>query len=706
MHVYRNAIKITTGFGVAFGNYVDAGPLTPGTDYIYEIAAVDPAGNVGTKSPTRNVSTTASSGTNFSANGAIAIAGRSTLLLTFQPFTGAGFYTVEKSTDNATWIIAGRCYHTRAPWQLYVASGLSTGVTYFFRIRAEDEAETFISAYCASFAGTTVTNTPDLPTYPTTLINTKYSLPTGNLWTATNTASNSAAGSGAGNRSGCGLQYAMDNCAAGDVIQVTGGATYNGSFNWPNKGAGSTYTYIVPTTYSSLPAPGTRTSAVDEANMATIQGSVSDFVTASAGAHHLRFVGVRVRPIPGSQFVNGLIALENGTTVLTNLPTNIIFDRCGFIGDPTYGCRRSMNGGGRFIAMIDCHTKDIFQNGPDTQAFWAYNGDGPYLIRNTFLSSSGENVMFGGGQPPSRDAAFIPRDIGVFDNWFWKDPAWLGTGKSLKNLFELKLGIRVFAQYNKYQTSPEEAQAGYSVLLTVRDEAGGAPFFPGAKVGDVMVADNISIDSAAGMQITGADDGDGIVGRTSQRTERVCIYNNYWECRNSAYAGGAGRGWQISGRQYASAIGGPKDLIIRFNTQLLRTTNGSQGTMMLTHDEQNTSSTSQSENFDMSDNVQDAGTGGFATSPGGPTFAAILASDFNPSPAPVSTRNVIIGVTRSGQSSAGFPSGNFFPTDYAAVGFVNYQYTGGNYALSGSSPYKGLAAGGKDPGCDFTRIPT
>jgi len=84
------------------------------------------------------------------------------------------------------------------------------------------------------------------PVLPQATADTTYSLPTGNTWTATNTADNNAAGTGTGNRTGCGLQYAFNNCARGDIIETTGGATYTGQFTLKYKASGSGWIYIRP----------------------------------------------------------------------------------------------------------------------------------------------------------------------------------------------------------------------------------------------------------------------------------------------------------------------------------------------------------------------------------------------------------------------------------------------------------------------------
>ena len=49
-----------------------------------------------------------------------------------------------------------------------------------------------------------------------------------------------------------------------------------------------------------------------------------------------------------------------------------------------------------------------------------------------------------------------------------------------------------------------------------------------------------------------------------------------------------------------------------------------------------------------------------------------------------------------------YPAGNFFPSDLAAVGFVNAP--GGNYRLANDSPLKGVGVGGTDLGADIDTI--
>src|SRR5437773_12370913 len=108
--------------------------------------------------------------------------------------------------------------------------------------------------------------------------------------------------------------------------------------NTSSGAAPEPYVYIVSSAYASLPAPGNRVAPADAANMPTLvsAGSPSIAILTSAGAHHYRFVGMKIRPATGVS-TNGIVRIGSGETSLANLPYVIIFDRCYLPGDPTVG---------------------------------------------------------------------------------------------------------------------------------------------------------------------------------------------------------------------------------------------------------------------------------------------------------------------------------------------------------------------------------
>jgi hypothetical protein len=63
-------------------------------------------------------------------------------------------------------------------------------------------------------------------------------------------------------------------------------------------------------------------------------------------------------------------------------------------------------------------------------------------------------------------------------------------------------------------------------------------------------------------------------------------------------------------------------------------------------------------------------------------------------------RNVMIGVSPEFVSL--HPAASFYPTTVADVGFT--AYGSGDYRLTASSPYKGKATDGTDPGADYAGL--
>jgi hypothetical protein len=68
------------------------------------------------------------------------------------------------------------------------------------------------------------------------------------------------------------------------------------------------------------------------------------------------------------------------------------------------------------------------------------------------------------------------------------------------------------------------------------------------------------------------------------------------------------------------------------------------------------------------------------------------------------TKNAIIGVQAAGVNPSVYPTGNFWPADYAAVQFVDYA--GSNLRLATGSPYKNAGTDGKDLGANIDSLPS
>ena len=103
--------------------------------------------------------------------------------------------------------------------------------------------------------------------------------------------------------------------------------------------------------------------------------------------------------------------------------------------------------------------------------------------------------------------------------------------------------------------------------------------------------------------------------------------------------------------------------------------------------------------FYMVDNVLSHNWGGVFGDYKGEGNAALSAY----APGAVLAKNVLYGTDGwPGYNPDIYPAGNYFAGVVGNVGFTNYA--GGDLSLGASSPYKGKASDGTDPGADFVAL--
>jgi hypothetical protein len=491
---------------------------------------------------------------------------------------------------------------------------------------------------------------------------------------------------------GADLQAALDKAQPGDTLVLQAGAVYDGPFTLRAKDSGSGWITLVSSDLTKgLPAQGTRVTPADAAHMPKLQASYESVVRTAPGAGHYRLVGLEIRPGPPrssaaskaldwvrgnsakgaaghSAFLENLMVFgSSANTTLESLPDHIIVDRCYLHGDPAIGARRGIAMNARTGAVVDSYISDIKKVGEDAQAISGWNGPGPYKIVDDYLEAAGENVMFGGQDPSIRN--LVPSDIEVRGNHLikqlaWKsgDPSYQGTAWQVKNIFELKNAQRVLVEGNLLENNWAQAQTGYSILFTVRDQDGGAPW---SVVQDVIFKDNVVRHVANGVNVLGQDDD-----YTSQQAKRILIANNLFE-----------------------DVGGPWG-----TGNLLLMDNGSQD-VTFTHN-----TAIQTGSIIFSDGKPDAGFN-YTNNIAFQNSYGIIGTDRGPGMSTISAyfpgvqlrRNAIVGAKASL-----YPSDNFFPHSVAAVGFVGAE--GHNYRLARSSAYKAEADDGGDIGVNVDEL--
>jgi cellulose synthase/poly-beta-1,6-N-acetylglucosamine synthase-like glycosyltransferase len=469
-------------------------------------------------------------------------------------------------------------------------------------------------------------------------------------------------------QSGADLQAALDAAQPGDVLALDAGATFTGPFTLPAK-IGNAWIILRPAVPDDrLPPPGTRVDPSFAGVMPKLEAGSGSVVTAAPGAHHYRFIGIEMRPKPGT-FLYNLVTLGLTETEVPALPHHIIFDRCYLHGDPSKGARRGIAMNSAQTAVIDSYLSDFKETGADSQAIGGYNGIGPFKIVNNHLEGAGENIIFGGADPSISN--LVPSDIEVRRNHFikplgWKagEPNYQGTAWTVKNLFELKSARRVLVDGNLFEHNWVHAQNGFAILFTVRNQDGGAPW---SVIEDVTFSNNTVRHVAAGINILGQDDL-----HTSGQARRIAIRNNLFDDVGAAQWGGGGTLLQV--------LRGAVDVVFDHNTAFQT------GHILGAEGPPN-------EGFVYRNNItphNQYGMVGTGTSSGNPTLVTYF-------PRAIVARNVIVG----GHPEL-YPSDNFSVPTFKEVGFVDWA--GGDYRLGSSSPYRAAGTDGKDIGVVFSEL--
>ncbi len=502
----------------------------------------------------------------------------------------------------------------------------------------------------ASPGGDTGSTEPELPRL---LMDTSHAAPTGATIVV---------------RAGGDLQGALNGAHPGDVITLEAGATFRGNFTLPNK-AGSGWIVIRTAADTSLPAPGTRVGPADAGRMPKIVSpNQTAAIRTAAGAHHYRLMGLEVTVAAGVPQNYSLLELGSGSQTLSGVPHHLILDRMYIHGNPTATVRRAVTLNSAYTAIVDSYLSDCHELGADSQAVGGWNGPGPFKIVNNYLEGAGENFILGGGDPsiPNlvlSDVEFRRNHCYKPLSWRVGDPSYAGRRWSVKNLFELKNAQRVLIDGNVFENNWVDAQNGYAILFTVRNQDGGAPW---STVQDVTFTNNIVRHAGGGLNIHGRDGN-----FPSQQSRRFKIANNLFE--------------DIDGRRWG---GGGTFLLVSAvpNIQAHHNTILQSGNLVSPY--------------------------------GGPSAAFVFLNNIGPHneygifgdnrgsgnagisfyfPDGIFRRNVIAGA-----EARSYPADNFYPASLSRVGFLGLG--AGNYRLSPSSPYKNAGTDGRDLGCDFDAL--
>lgn len=208
------------------------------------------------------------------------------------------------------------------------------------------------------------------------------------------------------------LQAAIDAAKLGDTICVQAGATFIGPFVLPKKTNGVGWVTIrTSTPDSNFISPGSRVSPSDASKMPKLvsPGFNEAVIQTKTAANNYRLIGLEVTKKTPDVHVTELIVLGDWResrvnswgvdTRVEDQPYNIVLDRMYIHGDLTSETKRGVRMHCNNCAVIDSHISQIQSSWQDAQAILGWNSAGPFKIVNNYLEASGENVMFGGGDP-------------------------------------------------------------------------------------------------------------------------------------------------------------------------------------------------------------------------------------------------------------------------------------------------------------------
>jgi hypothetical protein len=474
------------------------------------------------------------------------------------------------------------------------------------------------------------------------------------------------------------LQAALDRAAPGDQVVLEAGASFTGNFVLPKKAG--TGTIVVRSSGTGALAEGVRAGPSDAPHMARIVSpSFDGAIDAAPGTRRWRLIGLELTVSPAVGENTGVVRLGAGSeTTRSQLPREIVVDRCWIHGNAGQNDRRGVALNGIAEAVIDSTVSDFHEVGFDAQAIAGWNGAGPFKIVNDELDASGENVIFGGADPAI--SKLVPSDIEIRHNRFFKplswrvgDPSYAGTHWTVKNLFELKNARRVLVEGNVFENSWGDAQTGFAILLKSANQEGAAPW---SVTQDVTFNKNIVRHAASAMAIEGRDPGGAV-----SYTRRVTVTGNLFDDIDGKTWKGSGDFLQITDGSAApnGSRNGPGNVIVDHNTALQsRNVISAEGV---------------SKGFVYTNNITPHNRYGVHGSGRG-TGLDTLAADF---PGSLFQHNVLIH-----GKCAEYPAGNFCPATVEDVGFVDYA--AGDYRLAQGSPFSGAAGDGTDIGADIDAV--
>jgi Putative Ig domain len=525
-------------------------------------------------------------------------------------------------------------------------------------------------------------------------------------------------------------QVAINAAHCGDVIELQAGATYDKNLYLPNKSCDDQHWIVIRTSAADnvLPAEGQRATPC-YAGVASLPNrpaygcsktsNVFAKITHSVhmgtgpivlqeGANHYRLVGLEITRNVDKVPVVALIG-----TVKDGKADHIVVDRSWVHGTAQDETRRGFAlRGTTDVAIVDSYFNDfhctsISGTCTDSSAMGGGAGNnpsGPWKIENNFLEAAGENILFGGGA-----ATIVPSDITIRHNHFYKVPQWQpgshgfvggygGDPFVVKNHLEIKNGSHILIENNLFEYSwGGFSQFGHSILITPRNDyekdTHRGNLCSVCEATDIVVRFNKISHVAAGMNIANAI----VHNQGATAGERYSIHDIVLDDLDGAQYRGGGSLFLVMNNWPNQTL---NNVSIRHITGFPDPTGHMMSIMNNLHYPQMYGFTFQ-DNLIVVPTYPVWSAGGVDNCAVADVPVTVIAKCFKTY---TFSTNVLSSVTKAFPPEK-WPSGNSFPATADDIKLVNYNNgSGGDYHLQASSPYKGKASDGKDPGADIDAV--
>jgi hypothetical protein len=326
------------------------------------------------------------------------------------------------------------------------------------------------------------------------------------------------------------LQAALDAVQAGQRILLDPAGAWPATYTIRKKAQLGRYRL---TTEGAPDATDTR--ILTGGGLARIGGGSGPAFVTEPGAGDLEIDNVALLPSTDTGRWSTVVLLGTGAERdPLELPHDITLRRVHSVVDWTQQRQR------RFVraecagfSLLDSYIDGYNHPTPDdAQAFITTNSPGPFLIQNCYLVATGENLLFGGGDPKIPN--LVPGESGTIIRrcHLFKPLAWQTALRgTVKCLLEFKNARNVLVDGCVLENVWVDAQAGRALLLTVRNQDGTAPW---STLENIEIRNTRILNAPAeAIHILATDD---TPGRLSVRARNLRFINLQTEqCARGAY---------------------------------------------------------------------------------------------------------------------------------------------------------------------------